>query len=94
MARLRSKTAAHCLLDFQTDYAGTDQRADKKVTLELMEWADVVVCMENHHRSKLRRKFKGFSHKMRVWNVPDEYDYMSDSLVNLVRRKSLELEVN
>jgi hypothetical protein len=36
----------------------------------------------------LRRKFKGFSHKMTVWNIPDEYDYMDDLLIMRLRGKA------
>ena len=87
MARMRSKTAAHCLLTVDGDYAGTDSDADKKATKELMDWADVIVCMEMRHRSKLRRRFKGYSHKMQVWNIPDEYDYLDDVLIMRLRGK-------
>lgn len=89
MARLRSKTAAHMRhgINVAVDYAGTDNDADKHVTQDMMEWADHIVCMEMRHRSKLRRKFKGYSHKMVVFNIPDVYDYMDDTLVNLLRGK-------
>ena len=91
MARLRSKTAAHCL-GGSVDYAGTDSDADKVVTIDQLEWADKIVCMENSHRSKLRRKFKGFSNKMVVWKIPDDYDYMDDLLVIRLRGKFEDLE--
>lgn len=80
MARLRSKTAHHYYLGLSR-YAGTDSDADVKVTKDDLEWADKIVCMEMRHRSKLRRKFKGFSHKMVVWNIPDDYEYMDRGLL-------------
>lgn len=80
MARLRSKTAHHYYLGLFR-YAGTDNDADIKVTKEDLEWADKIVCMEMRHRSKLRRKFEGFSKKMVVWNIPDDYDYMDGGLL-------------
>ena len=88
MARLRSKTAAHCLGGLDSDYAGTDGDADKPITQELMDWADKIVCMELGHRSKLRREFKGYSQKMQVWGIPDEYNYMDDALVVILRGKA------
>lgn len=88
MARLRSKTAAHCIGGIESDYAGTDSDSDKPVTKSLMDWADKIVCMENFHRSKLRRRFKGYSHKMTVWNIPDDYGYMDDLLVVRLRRNA------
>jgi predicted protein tyrosine phosphatase len=85
MARLRSKTAYTL---FGGDYAGTDTEADRHVTKEQMDWADVIYCMEMRHRSKLRRKFKGYSKKMRVLNIPDDYEYMNEELISLLRSKT------
>lgn len=84
MARMRSKTASELFSErMPTKYAGTDVDADVQVTGEMLEWADVIVCMENRHRSKLRRKFKGCSHKMVVLHIPDEYAY-DDPLLKII----------
>ena len=84
MARLRSKTAYNL---YGGDYGGTDSNADKPITPDMIEQADVIYCMEMHHRSKLRRKFKGISHKIKVLNIPDEYDCMEPRLVALLEDK-------
>lgn len=81
MGRHRSKTGAHV---FGGKYCGTDQDADVRATPELMEWADHIVCMENRHRDKLRRKAKGHSHKMFVLGIPDEYVFLAPELVHLI----------
>ena len=86
MARMRSKTANNIYTGI-SDYAGTDNDADKPITKDLMEWADKVVCMEMCHRSRLRRKFKGFSHKMLVLGIPDEYNYMDSRLIDILNSK-------
>lgn len=88
MGRLRSKTAAHILGGIEKDYAGTDRDADRPLTREQIEWADKIVCMESCHRDKLRRKYKGYSHKIQVWNIPDEYDYMDYSLITILSAKA------
>lgn len=87
MARLRSKTAAHTLssANHPVDYAGLDSDADKPLTKDQVEWADIIVCMEMAHRSKIRRKHKGLSHKIQVWNIEDIYPYMDDTLVTLLK---------
>jgi predicted protein tyrosine phosphatase len=87
MARMRSKTAAHCLQSVKhpTKYCGLDKTADIVVASELVEWADKIICMGTYHRSKLRKKFRGLSHKIEVWNIEDIYNYMDDSLVSLLR---------
>ena len=94
MAKLRSKTAYAVAsgYTYEKDFGGTDSDADKPVTKDMMEWADIIICMEMCHRSKLRRKFKGHSKKMQVWSIPDEYDYLDDVLIMLIRQK-LELNV-
>jgi predicted protein tyrosine phosphatase len=43
--------------------------------------------MEQTHRSKLRRKFKGLSHKIKVFNIPDNYDYQDMVLINILNAK-------
>jgi predicted protein tyrosine phosphatase len=90
MARLRSRTAHTLALGkhVEKDFCGTDKNADKPVTQAMMEWADKIVCMENCHRSSLRRKFKGYSHKIQVWNIPDDYAYLDDVLIVLLRNKA------
>ena len=86
MARLRSKTAAHCI-GAGSDYAGTDKDADKPVTVDDIKKADLIVCMESRHRSKIRRKVKGVSKKIIVWDIQDIYEYMDDTLVAIIKSK-------
>ena len=86
MARLRSRTASTCFPG-TSDYAGTDADADKPITKALTDWADKIVCMETRHRSKVRRKFKGLSHKIEVWSIPDDYGFLDKDLVTILERK-------
>ena len=89
LARMRSKTAAHCLSNSQDEmrYVGTDKDADVPATVEDIMWADKIICMENKHKSKLRRMISCQSHKMVVWKIPDEYDYMDDMLIHKLKSK-------
>lgn len=93
MAKYRSRTAAITLRgEFdEVRYAGTDRDAVFKVSEADLEWADIIICMENHHRSKLRRKWSGYSHKMQVWNIPDIYDLLDDELCHILRKKCMDL---
>lgn len=86
MGRLRSKTAHHYYLGLSR-FGGLDSDADFKVTLEDVNWADTIICMESRHRSKLRRKFKGQSSKIKVWNIRDEYGYMDSELLLILERR-------
>lgn len=88
-AKLRSRTAAIVCKNASnsTKYCGTDADADVPITQELVDWADVIILMEQHHRNKVRRKFKGQSHKMQVWGIEDKYDFMDDVLCHIINRK-------
>ena len=64
-----------------------DARADVPVSPELLEWADTIFVMERSHRSKLSRKFRKYLKAQRVicLNIPDEYEYMDERLVRLLK---------
>jgi predicted protein tyrosine phosphatase len=89
MAKIRSRTAAMMCktASNETKYCGTDADADILITQELVDWADKIILMERHHRGKVRRKFKGQSHKMEVWGIEDKYEFMEDSLCHIINRK-------
>lgn len=90
--RLRSPTAEKIyatLDDVETRSAGLGCDATIPLTLELLEWADVVFVMERSHRNKLRKKFRGIVAIKPIvcLQIPDEYDYMSPELVRLLTMK-------
>jgi predicted protein tyrosine phosphatase len=87
MARLRSKTASDCL-GYDSEYAGLDSDADVKLSQSMLDSADVVVCMEGSHKTKMRKKFNVDVCKVQVWGVPDDYEYMDDVLLCLLRGKA------
>lgn len=45
--------------------------------------------MENAHRNKLQKRFKGDLKEARVicLDIPDEYEFMDESLVRLLKAK-------
>ena len=89
MARFRSKTA-HDLFNGRngavTRYCGTDPDADIPVTQELIDWAVVIVCMEKHHRNRLK-KFDVGTKRIEVLDIRDEYDYMDEWLVRMLKHR-------
>jgi predicted protein tyrosine phosphatase len=87
MARLRSKTASDCL-GYDSEYAGLDSNADVKLSQDMLDNADTVVCMETSHKTKLRKKFNVDVNKVQVWGIPDDYEYMDDTLLCLLRGKA------
>ncbi len=92
---LRSPTAAWILgnapFHFNTRSCGTENYALIPLTEELLTWADVVICMESKHSSKVHAlcqemiNDRGCINYPRVYtlNVSDDFDYKD---VELVRR--------
>jgi predicted protein tyrosine phosphatase len=56
------------------------------VTPELLEWADLIFCMEQVHRTRLSKKFRGFlkSQKIVVLGIPDTYAFMDPDLIKML----------
>ena len=66
--------------------AGTEKNARVKVTPGLLGWADIIFCMEKKHIRRIREKYNGILQGKKVicLNIPDEYDYMDEELIDLL----------
>jgi predicted protein tyrosine phosphatase len=92
--RLRSPTAEQIFstrTDIEVSSAGTNNDAENPLDAEQIEWADVIVVMEKHHRNKLQKRFYSAlkSKRLVVLDVPDEYEFMDPELVKLLQAKML-----
>jgi predicted protein tyrosine phosphatase len=69
--------------------AGTNVDAETPVSADLIEWADVVVVMEQHHARFLHERFGYLLRRKRVaiLGIPDRYEYMDAELVELLKEK-------
>ena len=69
--------------------AGTATDAELRVSLDLIEWADLIVCMENRHARALRRDFGPHlaGVEMMTLGIPDDYAFMDPALVALLRQR-------
>lgn len=90
--RLRSPTAEQVFSnrpDMECASAGTNNDAEVPITAEMVEWADVILVMEEAHRRKLTAKFGRHLARKRVicLDIPDRYDYMDPDLVRELRAK-------
>lgn len=90
--RLRSPTAEQVFADWPgivVQSAGLNPEAEVPLSPELLQWAELIFVMEKSHRSKLAKKFRAHLNGKRVvcLDIPDEYDYMAPSLVQLLRQK-------
>lgn len=66
--------------------AGTSSSARHRVSERDLQWADVVLVMEDKHKRRLRADFARLvQHKpVHVLDIPDEYRFMDPELVDLL----------
>lgn len=64
---------------FAVRSAGTLAVRGRELRREDVEWTDLVVTMEEHHRRSIERAFPDVASKTRilVLGIPDVYEYMS-----------------
>lgn len=73
---------------FDVKSAGTSEDyATTPISKELIEWADVIFCMEEHHRSKVLKMSPKVASKIVVLDIPDIYYRGDPELVKLIKFK-------
>lgn len=84
----RSTTAAQL---YQRDQrcrirsAGLSQSSPHVVSIADIEWADLILVMEDDHRRHLRQKFHPVKWPpITVLDIPDEYELMDPELVGML----------
>lgn len=90
--QLRSPTAENIFSNIdglEVRSAGINEDAEYKVTIEDMDWADIIFVMEKKQKVKLVKKFNKFlkGKKVAVLDIPDEYGYMDENLIALLKDK-------
>ena len=90
--RLRSPTAAAVFSEYEgveAISAGTNADCETPVSGDLIEWADVILVMENSHRNKVAKKFRPLlkDKKLSVLHIPDDFDFMDPLLVRILRNR-------
>jgi len=89
--RLRSPTAEAIFRAspaWEVASAGTARDAEVALTRDLLEWADVAVCMEKRHRDWIRARMRGAlpDDRLLTLGIPDDYEFMDPELVALLER--------
>lgn len=90
--QIRSLTAER-IMDgvpgLQARSAGTEPGARVRVNAGHLGWADVVFVMEPRHRQRLMQKFGDALQGKAIvcLHVPDDYEYMDDALVEILRAR-------
>ena len=90
--RLRSPTAEAVFSEYdgvEAISAGTNADCRTPVSGDLIQWADVILVMENTHKKKIRQRFGPLlkDKKIGVLDIPDHFHFMEPLLVEILRRR-------
>lgn len=72
--------------DINVRSAGTSSSAKRTVSIKDIEWADVILVMEEKHKNRLQTSFRRtLLHKeLYILDIPDEYQFMDTELVSIL----------
>ena len=72
--------------------AGTSPKARHTVNAKDIEWAELIFVMEYKHKDRLKAEYSKLLKykKVIVLDIPDEYQYMDEELVKLVKESTEE----
>lgn len=91
----RSLTAEKVLNNYNghtVKSAGTENNARVKVTAGMIGWADIIFTMEKKHTRRIQEKYKDelYGKKVICLYIPDEFEYMDSSLIEIIEEKVAE----
>jgi predicted protein tyrosine phosphatase len=74
---------------YEVRSAGTEENARIKVTEGHIGWADIVFVMEKKHLRRLQDRFQAAISNKRVicLDVPDDYKFMDEALVEILESR-------
>ena len=90
--RLRSPTAEEVFSKYDGIEAigcGTNSDSETPISGDLIEWADIILFMEETHRNKVSKKFNEMLKAKQIvcLGIPDNYDRMQPELINLLKAR-------
>jgi protein-tyrosine phosphatase len=67
--------------------AGTAESAVRRVTENLILWADTIFVMEKRHREILKERHNTTleNKTIIILDIPDEYEYMDEELIEMLQ---------
>jgi predicted protein tyrosine phosphatase len=88
----RSPTAERIYAEkgFEVKSAGTNHYARVPVSAELLQWAEVILCMGRHHKLNIEEKFPEIIADKTIdcLDIPDIFRYMEPKLVAIITEKT------
>ena len=90
--RRRSPTAEQLFAgrdDCEVASVGLASDAEELLSIEDIEWADIIFVMEKKQRAKLSQRFSAHLKNKRVvcLDISDDFDYMQPELIALLETK-------
>ena len=87
--RLRSPTAECIFFDtsgINVRSAGTAKDAEIPISRDDVNWADLIVVMERHHRKSILEKFRTQT-KIVTLGISDNFEFMDPNLIEVLQEK-------
>lgn len=89
--KIRSKTAEYI---FKNDNrinirsVGLSESSERKINIRDIEWADLILVMENKHKLRIIDSYKNIETlKIKVLGIKDRYSYLDKELGELLKSK-------
>lgn len=73
--------------NYEARSAGTENSARIKITAGHIGWADMIFCMEKKHAARVSERFATelADKPLIVLRIPDDFEYMDPTLIELLR---------
>ena len=67
--------------------AGVSESSKNKLTIKNIEWADIILVMEQKYKQRILKNFRDKVELPRIesLDIPDEYEYMDVELINIIK---------
>jgi len=72
---------------YEVRSAGTWPYATRRISLDLIEWADLIFVMEEHHRDVILSICPEAEKKIIVLGIPDRYPRNNPELIRILKTK-------
>ena len=85
----RSRTAEEIFKNnglHQVRSAGTKKTARVTINQKLIDWSDILIVMENKHKSFIKERFENLP-KIITLDIPDDYQFMDPELIEILHLK-------
>jgi protein-tyrosine phosphatase len=69
----------------QVRSAGTSASARIRLDQAMIKWADIIFVMEHQHKERILSLFQVEGQTLIVLDIPDEYIYMDEELIEMLR---------